>query len=852
MKPRSAYLHLLAGLFAVAIPFAGCGLSTQGTAEVSSEVCSLAANCDDQNVCTDDTCSTDGVCAHSAVADGNAPDQAAGDCSNNVCKGGVQTKVFDDNDIPDDKNDCTLDTCNMGVASHTAKMEGAQCTLSGMAGHCTSGMCTVACGANAQGCDDKNPCTTEMCDISAGKCVYTDLNGVPTPDLMPPEKAGDCHVHLCIGGKDTDVVDDTDVDKTPTDCDQDLCNSGMPSNPPLMLGVACKTNGGTVCDGQAKCVECNQPSDCTGLPADDACQTRTCIANTCGQTFAPANTMVPGAQTNGDCKVVECDGAGKQVINADPADLPNDNNACTTDTCNGTTPVNTSLAAGSSCGAIGKCNGAPVNPSCVGCLQATDCQGYVSDDCKQTTCVSNICGTSFTPAGTATVAQTTGDCKTVVCDGTGATKSSVNNNDKPVDGNACTGDVCTAGVPSNPPLAANTVCNGSMFCDGGGTCVQCNNPAQCGGGSICVNTTCNAHVCGTANVPDGTVTVTGQVPNDCKVQECNGAGTTKIVALPGDLPIAANVCQVPGCSGTTPTLTPANAGTACAFGGGKVCDGVSPAGVCVQCVSAAQCVAPNNTCTNFSCACTADPLATTCQGKACGNATNNCGTSVACPNTCVAPNTCGGGGAGPNACGCTADPLATTCQGKACGPATNNCGTVVACTNTCVAPNTCGGGGAGPNACGCTADPPATTCQGKACGSATNNCGTVVACTNTCVAPDTCGGGGAGPNACGCTADLPAITCAGVECGSATNNCGTAVACPNTCGLSVCTVNSCGNPCVGDSDCIAGAYCSKAGVCTAEKGGGFGCNEGTDCKAPGCRECAFMGGSSCPVAGSCP
>lgn len=56
-----------------------------------------------------------------------------------------------------------------------------------------------------------------------------------------------------------------------------------------------------------------------------------------------------------------------------------------------------------------------------------------------------------------------------------------------------------------------------------------------------------------------------------------------------------------------------------------------------------------------------------------------------------------GEGGSPDA-GCPAEPLATTCAGRACGPATNNCGTDVICPDTCAEGLVCGSGGA--NTCG--------------------------------------------------------------------------------------------------------------------------------------------------------
>ena len=69
-------------------------------------------------------------------------------------------------------------------------------------------------------------------------------------------------VHQCVMGKDTSVVDDTDVPVSANDCVAPTCTAGVPSQPPANLGTACKTNGGKVCDGNGTCAVCNVDADC--------------------------------------------------------------------------------------------------------------------------------------------------------------------------------------------------------------------------------------------------------------------------------------------------------------------------------------------------------------------------------------------------------------------------------------------------------------------------------------------------------------------------------------------------------------------------------------------------------------
>ncbi|MGZ3473515.1 MAG: tryptophan synthase alpha chain, partial [Polyangiales bacterium] len=74
------------------------------------------------------------------------------------------------------------------------------------------------------------------------------------------------------------------------------------------------------------------------------------------------------------------------------------------------------------------------------------------------------------------------------------------------------------------------------------------------------------------------------------------------------------------------------------------------------------------------------------------------------------------------------------------GPAGDGCGNIIDC-GTCVAPETCGGGGVA-GECGKPACTP-TTCAtlGYNCGLAADGCGGILDC-GTCIAPSVCGGDG--------------------------------------------------------------------------------------------------------------
>ncbi|MGH7270790.1 MAG: hypothetical protein ACREJ3_10205, partial [Polyangiaceae bacterium] len=173
------------------------------------------------------------------------------------------------------------------------------------------------------------------------------------------------------------------------------------------------------------------------------------------------------------------------------------------------------------------------------------------------------------------------------------------------------------------------------------------------------------------------------------------------------------------------------------------------------------------TCTSGACGCVPDPVSTTCNGKSCGTATNNCGQAVSCGSggtvDCASSSeVCLG------ATCCTPDNV-TACAGKCNTTVMNNCNQMVACSATCPSAGVC----LSDNTC-CAPDN-TTACSGLGCGSATNNCGQSITCPDTCTPPATCGGGTGGANACGCTDNGAA--CSGRCGGTATNNCGVVVTC---------------------------------------------------------------------------
>ena len=834
-----AWTAAAALVLAIVLPFAGCGLPLKGLSGKpdAGPPCDVDGQCDDKNPCTADAC-TEGACEHVAQPDGPAPsgDQAAFDCKVLACVSGLPQLQNDNQDIAVDAEDCTIDTCNGGVSSHTAKIDGVGCTMGGD-GRCKGGKCQVACTVDAT-CNDNNPCTQDSCDVAQGLCAYIPLNGENTPGAA--QTPGDCQVEVCVNGVSIGSPDDSDLPTTATDCDEELCNSGVPSKPPLQLDAACGQGDTKYCNGTGACVECNLPSQCG---VDTECLKVTCIAGACGTMPTPVNTPV-AQQTPGDCRVVVCDGAGNQapqpvIDNTDPF---NDNNPCTADACASGTSSNKPLAPGSACGNGQACNskaqcgcsndgqctspdkcggGNPGTPFTCGCTQK-DCAtlgktcGTVSDTCyAMLNCNSGSqngtetdvdCGGGANETCGTTCAQgkqcsvnidcTSGFCADGVCCNTACTGACV----------ACTAakkgsgsDGVCGSIPVNQPdtFPAN-ICVSPKACDGVSNCKKtdgqtCGGNSECVSGScadgVCCNTTCNGTclACSAAKKGGGADGVCGNIP----VNQTDTAATVQ-------------------CTGTSSC----DGNGACKRNVGQIC------------ASDSQCV--NANCVDSVCCGVADCPA--CQSCAVG-ANGTCGDIPAgpdsvTPNTCTGTSSCDGMGnckkSNGQGCATTAECSTGTCvDGVCCGVAS-----CPACKSCAMGVNgTCGNIAAGPDSF------LPNTCTGVSSCDGMGNCKKVNG--QTCAATSECATGTCVDGVCCGVASCPACQ----SCAQGAGACGPIasgmpdIAAPNTCmGTSLCDgMGNCkkvnGQTCATTLECVTGTCVD--GVCCGV----------TEC--PACQSCTL-------------
>ncbi len=212
----------------------------------------------------------------------------------------------------------------------------------------------------------------------------------------------------------------------------------------------------------------------------------------------------------------------------------------------------------------------------------------------------------------------------------------------------------------------------------GETCGGAGVPGKCGGAK-CTPKTCTdyGYECGPAG--DGCGKELNCGPCTKAGETCGGGGV-------------AQRCGAPTC---TPK-TCGDFGATC----GYVANGCGSSAYC------GDCTVPGETCggggVSGKCgAPTCTPITCADVGATCGWIGDGCGDKTFCGDCTVAGETCGGAGI-PGVCGkpSTTPCVPRTCTdvGAKCGPAGDGCGGLLDC-GTCVAPETCGGGGV-PNKCG--------------------------------------------------------------------------------------------------------------------------------------------------------
>ncbi len=512
----------------------------------------------------------------------------------------------------------------------------------------------------------------------------------------------------------------------------------------------------------------------------------------------------------------------------------NDNNACTTDTCDpatGTcihTPISchdTNLCTEDSCDpAIGcifrqitcptgmYCD--PATSNCVGCIGycgacTTDSQCGSNNACVTNSCVAGYCSSIYIRC------NDNNACTTDSCDPVSGCQHTPMNCD---DGNSCTNDSCVSGTCIHAPLAG---------CDQ--NCAGKPNGSPCDDGNVCtVNDACSGGVCaGTPKTCDD--------GNVCTTDFCNSAGQCGHVTNSGACDDN-NACTNDTCNPATGCIhTPIN----CNDNNACTTDTCNTATGCVHTPIVCN---DNNPCTTDTCnpatGCVYTPLVcinedpctiTSCGPSGCVYTRVDCNDNNACtldtcewtlPGVCIhTPISCNDN----NACttdtcdpakGCIHTPIScndnNACTTDTCDPATGACVHTpiqcpyIPCSNDSCDPIT-----------GCRYDP-VDCSDGNAC--TADSCDPV---TNTCKhVPIDCNDN----NTCTIDSCTPAVGCVH-----------TPIVCDDN---NLCTNDSCdpATGCVFTPKCPACATCDPAiGIC------------GTCCPAGSVKTVTIRGGGQKPT-----
>jgi cysteine-rich repeat protein len=517
--------------------------------------------CDDEEICTTDSCDPDYGCVFTpnfALCD-DGSDCTVGD----TCK--VGTCVAGPKIVCDDGNPCTDDACGASGCVFSSNElvcdDGNACTAESK---CTTGSCV---GIKATVCDDGNDCTTDGCDPAAG-CIATD-HAQPCDDGNPCTLGDTCAGGQCASGKGVLPCDDgnpcTDDSCGPTGClfkaNSIACDDSNPCTASALCDAgACVGQTSTDCDDNNPCtsdacdpaIGCIHPANTNPCSDDDKC--------TVGDTCSEGSCAAGGAalcQDGNLCTDDGCDPALGCTFVANTHDC-DDLNTCTTgDVCgNGSCLGLGSLACDDdqpctldSCLPDGGCTHASADGA--PCSDGDGCT--LGDSCADKACV----------GGVAMACDDGNPCTTDVCTpdwgcayeaGDGACD----------DGNTCTtGDSCVDGLCKS---AGNLSCQDDNPCTDDGCdvidgCVHVNNASPCEDGNACsINDTCADGVCETGE---------DLVCDDAKF--CNGVESCdeEVGCLPGTPPELDDAigCTVDSCDESTDSIKHKKTDALCEGGG---------------------------------------------------------------------------------------------------------------------------------------------------------------------------------------------------------------------------------------------------------------------------------------------
>ncbi len=280
--------------------------------------------CSDNNACTADTCDKNKGCVNTPAASGTKCDDGNGCTVGDVCEAGVcnsgtntcactndsqcagaedgnfcnGTLFCDKSKIPFacKVNPATIVTCDTskdtfcattlcvpgtGKCEVSKKADGTSCdadqSLCTKDDQCQTGVCTP--GAKLS-CDDKNPCTDDVCDPTEG-CKFIANTAPCDADGDACTESDICLEKLCTAGKNK-VCNDNEP------CTTDSCDKADGSCKTTNLSTAC--DDGNACTEGDKCGDKAGKWTCVSGVGPDCDDKNPCTKDSCDKTNGCTNT----------------------------------------------------------------------------------------------------------------------------------------------------------------------------------------------------------------------------------------------------------------------------------------------------------------------------------------------------------------------------------------------------------------------------------------------------------------------------------------------------------------------------------------------------------------------------------
>ena len=136
-------------------------------AAVDASGCTTSAECDDDNICTDDTCTAGGYCKHVALSglscnDGNACTEDDRCTVDAICAGTSAVSCDDGNPCTDGDACDALGKCKSGPPHQCVSQHPCRTAWCNEQAKENTNPCVLEWKSAGVGCDDGDLCTTEM------------------------------------------------------------------------------------------------------------------------------------------------------------------------------------------------------------------------------------------------------------------------------------------------------------------------------------------------------------------------------------------------------------------------------------------------------------------------------------------------------------------------------------------------------------------------------------------------------------------------------------------------------------------------------------------------------------------